>query len=181
MYWEEKLNKFLENYHFLKNDGIYHMKVLAKDISGHVSEEKFQVIIDKTNPVIRYVETLNGQQLKKFKWDYPVNQMIRDFTTYVYEMRVDGKLYHMGEVIDSEGRHRMTVKATDAAGNKAQMTADFVVDHTAPEIIFRNIEGGEAYEVDSLQAGPYGRVLYILLYFASCLQLSFCYIWFFEL
>ncbi len=130
----------------LKNDGIYHMKVLAKDISGHVSEEKFQVIIDKTNPVIRYVETLNGQQLKKFKWDYPVNQMIQDFTTYVYEMRVDGKLYHMGEVIDSEGRHRMTVKATDAAGNKAQMTADFVVDHTAPEIIFRNIEGGEAYE-----------------------------------
>ena len=25
------------------------------------------------------------------------------------------------------------------------------------------IKGGEAYEVDSLQAGPYGRVLYILL------------------
>ena len=24
-------------------------------------------------------------------------------------------------------------------------------------------KGGEAYEVDSLQAGPYGRVLYILL------------------
>ena len=24
-------------------------------------------------------------------------------------------------------------------------------------------KGGEAYEVDSLQAGPYGRVIYILL------------------
>ena len=24
-------------------------------------------------------------------------------------------------------------------------------------------KGGEAYEIDSLQAGPYGRVLYILL------------------
>lgn len=130
----------------LKNDGIYHVKVLARDISGHVSEEKIQLIIDKTNPVIRYVEALNGQHLKRFKWDYPVDQMIRDFTTYAYEMRVDGKLYHIGEVIDSEGRHQMTVKATDAAGNKAQVTADFVVDRTAPEIIFRNIEGGKEYE-----------------------------------
>ena len=33
-------------------------------------------------------------------------------------------------------------------------------------------KGGEAY-VDSFQAGPYGRVLYVLLYFASCLQLLF--------
>ena len=36
---------------------------------------------------------------------------------------------------------------------------------------------GRSIWVDSLQAGPYGRVLYVLLYFASCLQLSF-YIWF---
>lgn len=130
----------------LKNDGIYHVKIQAKDMSGHMSANELQVIVDKTNPVIRYVETLNGQQLKKFKWEYPVQQMIRDFTTYVYEMRIDGKLYHMGETISMEGKHRMTVKVMDAAGNKAQAKADFVVDHTAPEIMFHNIEGGQEYE-----------------------------------
>lgn len=130
----------------LKNDGMYHVKVQAKDMSGHVSMKDMQVIIDKTNPVIRYIETLDGKQLKKFKWEYPLHQMIQDFTTYAYEMRIDGQLYHMGETFSTEGKHRMTVKATDAAGNKAQAAADFIVDHTAPEIIFRNIEGGREYE-----------------------------------
>ena len=32
-------------------------------------------------------------------------------------------------------------------------------------------KGGEAYDVYSLQAGQYGRVPYVLLYFALCLQL----------
>ncbi len=130
----------------LKNDGIYHVKVLAKDLSGHVSVKEQQIIVDKTNPVIRYVEALEGQQLKEFRWDYPPRQMIRDFTTYAYEMRVDGQLYHMGETIRSEGKHIMTVKATDAAGNEAKVSAEFVVDHTAPEIVFSDVEEGEKYE-----------------------------------
>lgn len=134
----------------LKNDGIYHLKVQAKDMSGHVSMKDMQVIIDKTNPVIRYIEALDGQQLKKFKWEYPLHQMIQDFTTYAYEMRIDGQLYHMGETISAEGKHKMTVKATDAAGNTARAAADFIVDHTAPEIMFHNIEGGEEYEEERI-------------------------------
>ena len=130
----------------LKNDGMYHVKIQAEDMSGYVSTKDMQVMIDKTNPVIRYIEALDGQQLKKFKWEYPLHQMIQDFTTYAYEMRVDGMLYHMGESIRAEGKHRMTVKATDAAGNKAQAAAEFIVDHTAPEIIFHNIEEGKEYE-----------------------------------
>ncbi|MCI8561727.1 MAG: hypothetical protein HFH03_11520 [Dorea sp.] len=130
----------------LKNDGIYHVKVQAKDMSGHISMKEMQIIVDKTDPVIRYIETLDGQHLKKFKWEYPFQQMIHDFTTYVYEMRLDGRLYHMGETIRSEGKHKVTVKAADAAGNKAQASAEFVIDHTAPEIIFHNVEGGQEYE-----------------------------------
>lgn len=130
----------------LKNDGIYRVKVQAKDMSGHVSIKDMQVIVDKTDPIIRYIEELNGQQLKKFKWEYPLNQMIQDFTTYAYEMRIDGRLYHMGETVSAEGKHRMTVKVTDAAGNTAHAAADFIVDHTAPEIIFRNVEEGKEYE-----------------------------------
>ena len=52
----------------------------------------------------------------------------------------------MGETVSIEGKHRMTVKVTDAAGNKAQVSADFTIDHTAPQIIFRNIEEEKEYE-----------------------------------
>ena len=43
---------------------------------------------------------------------------------------------------------------------------------------FKHAEGGGsevAYEIDSLQAGPYGRVPYILL---RAYNSRFCYIWF---
>ena len=36
-------------------------------------------------------------------------------------------------------------------------------------------KGGEAYEIDSLQAGSYGRMPYILL---RAYNSRFCYIWF---
>ncbi len=130
----------------LKKDGVYHIKVHAKDMAGHISEDVLQVIVDKANPIIRYVGTLEGQYLKSFRWTYPPRVMIQDLTTYTYEMKVDGQLYHMGKTIDSEGRHKMEVKATDAAGNRAKAVAEFVIDHTAPQIIFDNVKEGESYE-----------------------------------
>lgn len=130
----------------LKKDGIYHIKFHAKDMSGHEEDKEMQIIVDKTDPVIRYAESLKGQYLKKFQWNYTPEKMFWDFTTYTYEIRLDGQLYHMGDVFDREGTHRITVKVTDAAGNKAQSAAEFVIDHTAPEIIFYNIKDGEEYE-----------------------------------
>lgn len=134
----------------LDKDGTYYIKAYVKDASGQAAKEEMQIIIDKTDPVIRRVETLQGKYLKKFRWDYPPNKMIWDFTTYSYEIRVDGRLYHMGETIDSEGAHKMTVKVTDAAGNKAQSSAEFIIDRTAPEIVFRNIEDGGEYEEERI-------------------------------
>lgn len=134
----------------LDKDGTYYIKAFAKDASGQTANEELQVIIDKTDPVIRRVETLQGKYLKKFQWDYPPHKMIWDFTTYSYEIRVDGRLCHMGETVDSEGTHKMTVKVTDAAGNKAQSSAEFIIDRTAPEIRFRNIEDGGEYEEERI-------------------------------
>lgn len=130
----------------LEKDGVYCIDIHAKDMSGREESKEMQIIIDKTDPVIRYVESLKGKYLKEFRWDYTPEKMFWDFTTYTYEIRMNGKLYHMGDVIDREGTHWMTVKVTDAAGNRAQSTAVFNIDHTAPEIIFHNVEEGEEYE-----------------------------------
>lgn len=130
----------------LEEDGIYKMKVRAQDMAGFTKEEGAQVIIDKKNPVIRYVDSLDGKYLKEFQWNYLLQDLIWDFTTYTYEITLDGKPYHMGEKITKEGGHILKVKACDAAGNEALAMASFVIDRTPPEIIYMGVENEGNYE-----------------------------------
>lgn len=130
----------------LTEDGIYQIHVSAKDRAGYHAGERKQVIIDKENPVIRYVDDLQGRYMKHFSWNYPKEELIKDFTTYSYGIRVDGGVYPMGKTIREEGRHLLEVQAKDAAGNEATAQAEFVIDHTKPEILFKNVEEGQEYE-----------------------------------
>ncbi len=127
-------------------DGIYRMKVYAEDAAGHTDEKEAQIIIDSQDPVIRFVDKLEGQYMKKFRWDYEKAEFIQDFTTYQYQIRLDGKLYPVGAEVTEEGRHNLTVEAVDSVGNKSKASAGFVVDHTPPEIIFSDIEEEGTYE-----------------------------------
>ena len=130
----------------LTEDGIYRIHVTAKDRAGYEAEDFRQIIIDKENPVIRYVDDLQGQYMKSFMWNYLKEELVQDFTTYAYGVKLDGNLYQMGKKVDAEGRHLLEVEAIDAAGNEASAKAEFVIDHTKPEILFSNIEEGETYE-----------------------------------
>lgn len=127
-------------------DGIYKIRLKASDKAGYTAESSRQIIIDKMNPIIRHVDELDHSYLKKFVWNYPQNEIIQDFTTYTYEIRLDGQLYPMGKSVSIEGKHYLEVKATDAAGNEAVAKAEFVIDHTAPEILFTDVAEGEEYE-----------------------------------
>ncbi len=127
-------------------DGIYRVHVEAKDLAGQTCEKELQVILDQVSPVIRHVEEIKNAQMPSFRWNYTRNEMIRDFTTFTYEIRLDGQFYHRGTCIRTEGHHLLEVSARDAAGNTARAAADFVVDHTAPVICFDQIEDGAAYD-----------------------------------
>lgn len=130
----------------LTEDGIYQIRIKAKDRAGYEAEDHRQIIIDKANPVIGYVDDLQGKYLKSFMWNYLKEELIRDFTTYTYGVKLDGNLYQMGKKIETEGRHLLEVQAVDAAGNEAVAKAEFVIDHTKPEIVFSNVEEGNEYE-----------------------------------
>ncbi len=130
----------------LKEDGIYRMKVIALDLAGFRETREAQVIIDSQNPVIRYVDELEGKYMKKFRWDYQKEDFISDFTTYAYQIQLDGELYPVGQEVETEGRHMLCVQAVDSAGNKAEAEAGFVVDHTPPEILFLDLEDSGIYE-----------------------------------
>lgn len=130
----------------LEKDGLYEITVKAEDMSGYQTEKKMQVILDQKNPVIWHVDELEQQYLKEFQWQYEPEETVRDFTTYTYEIRLDGNLYALGRTIEKEGAHTLEIQATDAANNTARAKAQFVIDHTKPQIIFQDVEEGETYE-----------------------------------
>ena len=130
----------------LTEDGIYQLEMEAFDQSGHSGRANTQVIIDRENPIIYEVERLDQRYLKSFRWELPPGKWIWDFTSYTYTMLLDGKLYPMGETVSGEGWHTLEVKAVDAAGNIGVSRADFVIDHSAPKIVFRDVREGESYE-----------------------------------
>lgn len=130
----------------IEKDGTYELSVEANDAAGHQSAQTIHITLDSENPMVRYVEQLNGRYFQYFQWNYKAEDMISDFTTYEYHMNVDGILYQSAERIMGEGLHRFEVDVTDAAGNQTNAQASFVVDHTPPEILFREAKEGEAYE-----------------------------------
>ncbi|MDY2813682.1 MAG: hypothetical protein SOU03_07000 [Dorea sp.] len=134
----------------LKEDGTYRLNMEVKDLAGFSSQVTSQIMIDSTNPVIRYVDQVNGKYLQSFCWDYPMEEWIQDYTSCTYIVQLDGKLYHMGENITKEGRHILSVQAVDSAGNVGEARAEFIIDHTPPKIQFGNVEEGQQYEKERI-------------------------------
>ncbi len=130
----------------LEEDGSYQVSMELRDAAGHMASEARNLIIDRTNPIIQYVDALDGTYQKSFCLDNKKGDLIQDFTTYTYTVSLDGRLYPLGETVNREGLHFLEVKAVDAAGNVGTASAEFVVDHTAPKVIFRNLEEGKVYE-----------------------------------
>ena len=130
----------------LEEDGIYQVAMEVQDGAGHTASDDRKLIIDRTNPMIQYVDALNGTYQKSFCLDNKKGDLIKDFTSFTYTATLDGRLYPLGETVDREGIHFLEVKAVDAAGNMGTASAEFVIDHTAPKVVFRNLEDGGRYE-----------------------------------
>lgn len=129
-----------------EEDGIYKSSIQAVDKANQKSERSLQFIIDSQNPIIKMVDELQGKYFQKFSWDYPIEVFIKDFTTFMYQIQMDGRLYPIGTEIDREGRHSLQVNAIDAAGNQSVAKAEFIIDHTPPVIQFHQVEEGKQYE-----------------------------------
>lgn len=154
---EKSENQFVENQWKtdleIVEDGIYIIEVKAVDMAGNVERKEQQIIVDKTNPIIKHVDELNGKWLKRFDWAYPISEFIFDLTKFRYEIRLDGKLQplYLSEV--KEGKHIFYVKATDCVGNEAIARAEFMIDHTKPEIFIEGIKDCETYESVEMKIG----------------------------
>lgn len=132
----------------LNEDGIYQVRLHAEDQAGNESEEQWQIIIDKGNPVISKIEQFQGKYVPFFEWNYEPEEIIQDFTTYIYEVNLDNRICVPNLRYQKEGKHILEVTAKDAAGNRSEAKAEFVIDHTAPEIIIQNVEQGKIYQTE---------------------------------
>ncbi len=130
----------------LKEDGAYDIQMTAKDRAGHESRQDLQVIVDQTNPVIRYVDQMQGVYVPYFQWNYGKEEVVQDETDYSYDIFLDGAFYTTGKKITKEGMRMLQVKAVDAAGNESTAEAVFQIDHTPPRIRVYDVEDGGSYD-----------------------------------
>lgn len=126
------------------DDGKYTCMISAADASGRQTERTLSFIVDQTDPVIRYVEQLDGAYVPYFQWNYG-KDMIGDLTEYTYTMSLDGGQYLPGKRITEEGVHALEVRARDQAGNESAAAAVFTIDHTPPEINWGKTKDGGVY------------------------------------
>ena len=50
----------------LEEDGSYQVSMELRDAAGHTASEARNLIIDRTNPIIQYVDALDGTYQKSF-------------------------------------------------------------------------------------------------------------------
>ena len=70
----------------LEEDGTYDIRMTAKDRAGHESRQDRRVIVDQTNPVIRYVDQMQGVYVPYFQWNYGKEEVVQDETDYSYDI-----------------------------------------------------------------------------------------------
>ncbi|MCI9441827.1 MAG: hypothetical protein HFH15_11475 [Ruminococcus sp.] len=130
----------------IEEDGVYEIYVEAEDLAGNKSEQRYQITIDKTDPVIRYVDQMQGVYVPYFQWNYGKEEVVQDATEYSYAIRLDGRLYNTGTRVMDEGARVLQVEAIDAAGNQSTAEAIFQIDHTPPRIRIYDVEDGLSYQ-----------------------------------
>ena len=142
--WEKEEGTWTVEQSFAE-EGDYTCYLKATDLAGHTAETELHFTVDKTSPVIRYVDQLNGTWIPYFEWNYGKEEMIRDFSGYTYQMYLDGNPYLAGERITLEGVRILQVLARDEAGNESSAEAIFTIDHTAPQISLKGAKNGGVY------------------------------------
>ena len=146
----------------LEEDGVYEVEVTVQDAAGNQQVLHQTLTVDRTNPIIRFIEQMHGTHIPYFQWNYDVSEMIEEFTEYQYQMTLNGRMYTSGTYVEEEGEKLLSVEVIDAAGNRSTANAVFYIDHTPPEIQAYQLKDGGIYEESAelnLEVGEPGAYL----------------------
>ena len=132
---------------FFEEDGIYDISIACKDKAGNVANKNINFLIDTKEPEIRGIEDFDGGYFKEFSLADVVEKMFKDLTLSSFRILLNGMDYDGTGSIVYEGKYNLYVEAVDELGHKSYKNARFIVDNTAPKVMFFGaLDGAKVFE-----------------------------------
>ena len=125
-------------------DGIYEFTVTSKDRAGNTDSRTIHFTVDRTAPYIDAVSQYEGGYYQEFRLCDNLDNIFKDLTVISYEILLNGVEYNGTDFITEEGKYNLYVKVRDELGQETIRTAEFIIDHTAPKVIFTGVKDGES-------------------------------------
>ena len=121
----------------------YILKASIADLANNITEQSIVFTVDKTAPTIHFNEPMSNQYFNNVLIP---EFFIEDMTDYeIIAMTLNGEPYELGQQIETEGKHVLYFEVRDRAGNIQQLTVEFIIDMTAPELIVEGVEQNQRY------------------------------------
>ena len=124
-------------------DGMYGINVDARDGAGNISRKKISFLIDTQAPVISGIEEYDGQYLKSFDISDKRGGIFEDLTLKTCGFTLNGVEYEGTEKITEEGKYEFVAFAEDELGHRSETVAEFIIDNSAPKVLFTGVEDGD--------------------------------------
>lgn len=126
-----------------KEDGIYEFEVVSKDEAGNRASSQIHFTIDQTKPQINKVGSFHGGYYQEFKLSDSMEEIFKDLTVISYRILLNGVEYNGTDTITAEGKYNLYVDVQDELGHASSENVEFIIDHTAPKVIFTGVKDGE--------------------------------------
>lgn len=125
-------------------DGYYTITVSATDKAGNNKQQTIHFTIDTEPPVIGDLSQYDGKYLSDFQLKERLEDLISELTVPSVRMTLNGEAYD-GSEITQDGKYTLVLEVTDEVGLSATKSIEFVIDRTAPKIIFAGVENKKIY------------------------------------
>ncbi|SEO61154.1 Ig-like domain (group 3) [Amphibacillus marinus] len=161
---DQKRYDFIVENNLWLEDGYYIIEIMAEDRAGRVSNDYFSFVVDDTAPVIevsqldRYYNEQAIAEIIVTEEHYQSNTVtvaiekqdrdghFQDYQHAFPEWRNDGSVTRATYLFDEDGTYRLSVSATDQAGNQANSAAKtFTINQSAPELIVDGVDDHRHY------------------------------------
>ncbi len=131
-------------------DGFYRLNVDVKDEAGNNNSKCYQFLIDSSAPEISGIDNYDGRYYRTLIPENEAQINARDLTLKNYQLLLNGIEYDGVSEINKEGKYVLSAKAVDELGHTTEQSAQFIIDSTAPEIVFYGVMDGETVEKEGI-------------------------------
>jgi hypothetical protein len=125
-------------------EGTHTIQVRATDTFGNVRvSPEATFIVDTTPPQIVVTGVLDGGMYAR---DVTPVVSVTDVNLAATTLSLNGVTFVSGTVVGNEGPYQLAVAASDRAGNRAEVTLNFVIGKAAPVITIQGVQDNAVYQ-----------------------------------